>query len=170
MTSMMGVRSLALATGLLLAAALPAAEPPVTTIEFSPAVEAKLHSYGEDQRTLLQNAILVAVGRAAATSPAMAGREIAVRVEDVTPTHPTPAQLAADPAMSAARSKFLGGAQLTAEVRDANHHVLTVVNHSYFAYTLELGSSSLDPWADARLAIDQFGVKLAAACRGLLRS
>ncbi len=170
MTDMPWARRLALAGGLLLAGTLAAAAPPATTVGFAPAVVAKLQSYGEDQRATLKEAILAAVGRAAATTPAMAGLEIAVTVEDVTPTHLTPAQLAADPAASAVHNKFLGGAQLTAEVRDANHRVVTAVHHSYFARTLELGSSSLDPWADARLAIDQLAVKLAAACRALPRS
>jgi len=161
---------LALAAGLLLAGALPAAPPPPTTVELVPAVAAKMQSYGEDQRALLQQAILAAVAREAARTPAMAGLEIAVTIEDVTPTRPTPAQLAADPAASATHSKFLGGAQLRGEVRDASHHPLAVVNHGYSARTLALGSSSLDPWADARLAIDQFAVKLAAACRDLPRS
>lgn len=170
MTNRIRARRLAFAGSLLLAAALSAAAPAATTIEFAPAVLAKMHGYGEDQRVTLTNAIVAAVGHAAATTPAMAGLEIAVTVEDVTPTHLTPAQLAADPAASAVHNKSLGGAQLTAEVRDAGHRVLTVVHHSYFAPTLELGSSSLDPWADARRAIDQFAVKLAAACRSLPRS
>jgi hypothetical protein len=33
--------------------------------------------------------------------------------------------------------------------------------------SLPLGSVSLDPWADARLAIDGFAAKLGAACRHL---
>ena len=167
-------RRLALAGGLLLAAALPAAAlraaaPPATTVAFAPAVASRMQSYGEEQRVTLERAIVAAVDRVAAGTPAMTGLEIAVTVEDVAPTHLTPAQLAADPAASAVHNKSLGGAQLSAEVRDASHHVLTVVHHSYFARTLALGSSSLDPWADARLAIDQFAVKLAAACRALPR-
>jgi hypothetical protein len=38
------------------------------------------------------------------------------------------------------------------------------------AATLRLGSASLDPWADARLAIDEFAARLAVACRDLPRA
>jgi hypothetical protein len=170
MINMQWLRRGAAAAGLSLAGALSAASPPATTVTFTPAVTAKMQTYGEDQRATLEAAILAAVAREASRTPAMAGLEIAVTIEDVAPTHPTPAQLAGDPAMSATGSKFLGGAQLSAEVRDAGHQALAVVHHSYFARTLALGSSSLDPWADARLAIDEFAVKVAAACRGLPRS
>jgi hypothetical protein len=163
------LRRCALAGGLLLAAALSLAGP-ATTVGFAPAVLVKMRGYGDDQREVLQQAIVAAVAREAGRTRAMAALEIAVTVEDVAPTRPTPAQLAADPGMSPTLSKSLGGAQLRAEVRDADHHPLTVVNHSYFAPTLELGSRAFDPWADARLSIDQFAVKLAAACRALPRS
>ena len=170
MTTMTQIRRLTLAAGMLCAAALAALEPPATTVEFAPAVAAKMQDYGEDQRAPLANAILKAVAREAGKTPAMSGLEIAVTVEDVAPTRPTPAQLAANPSISVTHSKSLGGAQLRAEVRDAHHKVLTVVEHSYFAPTLALGSSAFDPWADAGRAIDQFAVKLAEACRDLPRS
>lgn len=167
MTSKMRLRRLALAAGLLLAGALSALEPPTTTIEFAPAVVAKMQGYGENERATLEAAIRAAVAREAARTPAMAGRQITVTVEEVAPTHPTREQLASNPAVDPVLTKFLGGAELAGEVRDANQHVVAKVTHRYFAPTLALGSSSLDPWADARRAIDQFAVKLAAACRDL---
>ena len=169
MQSMRWVRSWVFAAALVLGGASAAASPPAATVEFAPALAAKMQGYGEDQRAPLEQAILAAVARGGAGCPAMAGLEIAVTVEDAAPTHPTPAQLAADPAMSPTLSKSLGGARLRGELRDASHHVRAEVRHEYFAPTLGLGSSSLDPWADARLAIDQFGVKLTAACRALPR-
>jgi hypothetical protein len=72
-----------------------------------------------------------------------------------------------DPAVDAVRTKYLGGAELIGYVRDANRHLLATVSYRHFAPTLVQGSASLDPWADARLAIDQFAAKLAAACRDL---
>lgn len=167
MQSIGWARSWVFAAALALGGASAAASPPAATIEFAPAVAAKMRGFGEDQRALLEKAILAAVARAGAGCPAVAGLEIAVTVEDVAPTHPTPAQLAADPAMSPTLSKSLGGARLSGKVRDGGHHALAEVEHEYFAPTLGLGSSSLDPWADARLAIDQFAVKLTAACRAL---
>jgi hypothetical protein len=169
MSNLTGLRRLVPAAGLCLAAALPALEPPATTVEFAPAVMAKMQDYGEDQRAPLADAILAAVAREAGRTRAMSGLEITVTVEDVAPTRPTRAQLAANPAISVTHSKSLGGAQLRAEVRDAHHTVLTVVEHSYFAPTLGLGSPSFNPWGDADRAIDQFAVKLAAACRDLPR-
>jgi len=170
MTTMRRMWRLALAAGMLCAAALVALEPPATTVEFAPAVRAKMQDYGEDQRAPLAAAILKAVAREAGRTPAMSGLEIAVTVEDVAPTRPTPAQLAANPSISVTHSKSLGGAQLKAEVRDAHHKLLTVVEHSYFAPTLALGSPAFDPWADAGRAIDQFARKLAVACRDAPRS
>jgi len=170
MTGLMRAIRPALAGCLLLAGALPAAEPPRITIEFAPAAAEKMQTFGEEERATLEAAIRTALRRETAKAPAAAGVEIAVTVEDLAPTHPTRAQLAANPAASAAQTKFLGGAALTAELRDANHHVLRSVKHDYSARTLGLGSSSLDPWADARLAIDQFAVKVAAAYRDLPRS
>jgi hypothetical protein len=169
MTGLMRAMRLVLGAMLLLAGALPAAEPPQITIELAPAAAEKMHTFGEEERAMLQAAIRAALERETAKVPAAAGVQIAVTVEDLAPTHPTRAQLAADPAASAAQTKFLGGAALSAELRDANDHVLKAVNHDYSARTLGLGSSSLDPWADARLAIDQFAVKVAAACRDLPR-
>ena len=170
MTGLRSAMQLTLAAGVLLAGALAAGEPPATTVEFAPAVVAKMQSYGEDQRARLESAIVAAVERETAKVPAATGLQIAVTVEDVAPTRPTREQLAADPAVSDVQTKFIGGAALSAELRDASHHVLRTVSHDYFAPTLWLGSSSFDPWADARLAIDQFAVKVAAACRDLPRS
>jgi len=156
---------LILAAGLLLGGPLSAGEPPATTIEFAPAAAAKMQDYGENERATLEAAIRAAVAREAAKTPAMAGLQIAVTVVDVAPTHPTREQLANNPAASPVLTKFIGGAELAGEVRDANQHVVATVTHSYFARSLELGSSSIDPWGDARRAIDQFALKLAAACR-----
>ncbi len=88
-------------------------------------------------------------------------------VRDITPTHPTRKQLADDPAVDLTQTKFIGGAELAGEVRDANRQRLATVTYRHFPQTLALGSASPDPWADARLAIDQFAVKLAAACHDL---
>lgn len=153
----------------LLAAGAQAAQPQ-TTVTFAPAVALRMAVYGEGERAALEAAIDTALARATRGAPLPAGLAIKVTVEDVAPSHPTREQLMADPAADPTQTHLLGGAQLAGEVRDASGHVLTTVTHRYFPITLALGSSSLDPWADARLAIDQFAVKLAAACRDLSRS
>lgn len=137
------------------------------TVNFAPAVA--MASYGESERTTLEAAVDAALARATRKAPLPAGVSIQVTFEQLAPSHPTHAQQMADPAVDPIRTHFLGGAELVGVVRDASGHVLTTVKYSHFPPTLRLGSVSLDPWADARLAIDQFAVKLAAACRDLKR-
>jgi hypothetical protein len=162
---------IAVAAGSLLAPALLAGELPVSAIDFSPAVTAHLQdSYGADESAVLRAAILAAVSRETARVAIPAGLTVTATVREIAPTHPTRKQLGDDPAVDVTRTKFIGGAALAGEVRDANQHVLATVTYRYFPQTLQLGSVSLDPWADARLAIDQFAVKLAAACRDLPRT
>lgn len=158
-----------LAGAVLLASAARAAQPPAT-VAFAPAVADRMADYGESERATLEAAIDTALARATRGAPLPAGLTIEVTVEDLAPSHPTREQLMANPAADPTRTHFLGGAELAGAVRDSSGHVLTTVSHRYFPPTLGLGSASKDPWADARLAIDQFALKLAAACRGLPRS
>ncbi len=165
------LRSIGMILGcaLLLASASQGAEPR-TTVTFAPAVAGRMAAYGEAERATLESAVDTAVQRATRQVPLPAGATIQVTFEELAPSHPTRAQLMANPAADPTRTRFLGGAGLTGEVRDASGHVLATVRHRYFPPTLRLASASLDPWADARLAIDQFAIKLAAACRDLKRS
>jgi hypothetical protein len=159
---------IAVAAGSLLAPAVPAGELPVSAIEFSPVVTANLQDYyGADEGAVLRAAILAAVSREAARVAIRPGLTVSVTVREVTPTYPTRQQLADDPAVDLTRAKFIGGAALAGEVRDANGQRLATVTYRHFPQTLPLGSASLDPWGDARLAIDQFAVKLAAVCHDL---
>jgi hypothetical protein len=137
---------------------------------FAPRVSGELKGYGEEEGTVLRTAILTAVSRELGQVAAPSGLAITAVVQDLAPTHPTREQLTDDPAMDVARTKFIGGAELTGAVRDAGGRVLATVHYRHFPPNLELGSASLDPWADARLAIDQFAAKLAVACRKLPRA
>lgn len=157
-----------LAAAALLAPAVRAAQPQ-TRVAFAPAVADRMAAYGEGERATLESAIDTALARATRAAPLPAGLTIQVTVEDLAPSHPTREQLMANPAADPTRTHFMGGAELSGEVRDAGGHVLTNITHRYFPPTLRLGSASKDPWADARLAIDQFAIKLAAACRDLPR-
>lgn len=162
------MRYLALVAGLLLAPALTAGQLPVAAVDFSPAAMDKLQQqYGENEAATLQSAILAAVSQEAARVDIPAGLTVTVTVRDIAPTHPTRKQSADNPALDVIETKYIGGADLAGEVRDANQRILTTVTYRYFAPTLKLGSISLDPWADARLSIDRFAVKVAAACRRL---
>lgn len=161
-----------IASGLLLGSLSLAGQGPSITVDFAPRVSGELKRYGDEEGKVLRTAILTAVSRklrrVAAAAPS--GLAITVVVQDVAPTHPTRQQLADDPATDVARTKFIGGAELAGSVRDAGGRVLATVHYRHFPPNLELGSASVDPWADARLAIDQFASKLAVACSKLPRA
>ena len=158
-----------------LAALLPALLPGARAGELSGALvvfpqrlEARFKDdYGVDEEGVLRAAIVTAVSRALA--PVALPRPLGahITVENVAPTRPTRAQAFANPGLDDLRSKSLGGAALTAELRDAQGHLVTTVSYRYFAPTLASGSVAYDPWADARLAIDGFAARLAAAARAL---
>jgi hypothetical protein len=158
-----------LLVGLLLAPVLSAApsdEPaPAPLVDFAPAVFANMRDrYGSDEMAVLRAAIVTAVSRATA-GLVPDGATVAVTVRDIAPSHPTRRQQAVEPAVDPTRTKFIGGADLAGEVRDAHGHVLVSIMYRYYPLTLGMASPVPDPWADARLAIDQFAAKLAAACR-----
>jgi hypothetical protein len=159
------IRLISVTAAVLLTPALPASQPVGTVIEFSPQVTAQLQRYGGDEAATLRAAINTALARETGRVALPEGARITVTLQDVAPTHPTRKQLSDDPAQDVVRTKFLGGAELAGSVQDAGKHVVASVSYRHFAPTLGLGSGSLDPWADARLAIDQFALKLAAACR-----
>jgi hypothetical protein len=166
---------IAAATALLLAPALPAtqsmppAQPVPTAVEFAPAAAAKMRRYGESERATLTSAIVSAVSRQSSCAAVPGELTVAVTVQDVASTRPTLKQQTDNPTLDPVRTKYLGGAALSGEVRDASHNVVTRVSYRYFPFSLPLGSVSVDPWADARLAIEGFAAKLARACRDLGR-
>jgi len=167
MPSLLHIGRISIAAGLLLAPALPAGELSAITIDFAPRVTTKLQRYGADEAAALRAAIVAALGRETGRVAMPANLVTTVMVQDIAPSHPTAEQVSDDPAVDAVRTKYLGGAELIGYVRDANQHVVAVVTYRHFAPTLVEGSASLDPWADARLSIEQFAAKLAAACRDL---
>ena len=167
MPSLLHIGRISIAAGLLLAPVLLAGELAVTAIEFAPRVTTKLQRYGADEAATLRSAILAAVARETGRVATPESLAVTVRVQDIAPTHPTRKQVSDDPAVDAVRTKYLGGAELIGYVRDANQHLVATVTYRHFAPTLAQGSASLDPWADARLAIDQFAARLAAARRDL---
>lgn len=148
---------------------LPAAELAVTRVNFAPEVSAKLQDYGESEGATVRAAILSAVARESKRVAVPAGLGVSVMVEDLAPSRLTRKQLNDNPSLDVVHSKSLGGAELKGEVSDAQRHVLTTVSYRYFPSEITLGSVAHDPWADARLAIDGFAAKLAAACRELPR-
>jgi hypothetical protein len=158
---------IAVAAGLLRVPALPAGQLPVSEVDFTPAAQEKMQWYGQEVRATLQSAILVAVSREAARAAVPPGLRVAITVQDLAPTHPTRQQLADDPTLDVLRTRYLGGAELTGQVRDVDQRVLTTVHYRHFPLTLKLGSRSSDPWADARVAIDELAARLAAAGRKL---
>jgi hypothetical protein len=150
------------------AAVLSAAALPVNAIEFAPAVMTSLRDrYGIEETGVLRSAILTAVSHATEGVAVAPGLTVNVTVRDIAPSHPTPRQMADDPGVDV---RFIGGADLSGEVRNAQGHVVANVMYRYYPPAIGLGSPAPDPWADARLAFDQFAAKLAAALRRIAPS
>ncbi|HEY7964896.1 MAG: hypothetical protein ACHP9U_04040 [Steroidobacterales bacterium] len=149
------------------AAAVSAGQLPVTAVEFTPEVQDKLRQYGAPEAAVLQAAILESVSRAAARTTLADGLTVTITVRDVAPTRPTRQQSADDPALDVMQTRYLGGAALVGEVRDARQQLVATVRHRYFSPAIRDAALSPDPWGDARLAIEQFTARLIKACRKL---
>ena len=154
------------AAGLLLPLSGPGAELTVGRVDFAPAVSTKLQEYGESEGAAVRDAIVTEVSRASQPH-APPGLSVAVTVLDLAPSRLTRKQLNDDPSLDVLHSRSLGGAELKGEVRDAQQHLLTTVSYRYFAPDIAAASPARDPWADARVAVDGFAAKLAAAARDL---
>jgi len=134
------------------------------TVEFAPDAAAALQkTYGSREEGALRAAILAALGKEQRHDALPEGVSLKVTVRQVKPTHPTLQQQLDNPSLSAARTRYLGGADLVGEVRDARQQVLATVDYRNFADVPAAGSPSLDPWADARQAIEGFAAKFASA-------
>ena len=132
-------------------------------IVFPPRLEARFTDvYGADEEGVLRAAIISAVTRT--LEPLHLARPLGARisVDDVAPTRPTRAMMNANPSLSDTRSKFHGGAALTAELRDARGTLIETLRYERYPPTVASGSPAQDPWADARLAIEGFAAQLAA--------
>ena len=139
-------------------------------MEFDPAVAALFqNTYGTKEADVLRAAILTALAKKDNLGAIPSGLILKVTVRNVAPTHPTMQQQLGDPSLSPARTRYLGGADLVGELRDSKQQVLATVGYSNFAGVLPESSPSLDPWADARLTIDTFADRLAAACTKLTK-
>ncbi|HYL70159.1 MAG TPA: hypothetical protein VEY89_02510, partial [Candidatus Dormibacteraeota bacterium] len=97
------------------------------------------------------------------------GLAVTITVSDLAPTRPTRQQSADAPALDVMHTRYLGGAALVGEVRDAHQQLVATVRHRYFSPSIREAAMSPDPWGDARLAIDQFSARLIKACRKLAR-
>src|SRR5436309_2546110 len=116
MPSLLHLGRISIAAGLLLAPVLLAGKLSAIAIDFPPRLMAKLQRYGTDETAALRAAILAAVARETGRVATPDGLAVAVIVQDVAPTHPTRRQVSDDPAVDAARTKYLGGAELTGYV------------------------------------------------------
>jgi hypothetical protein len=153
----------ALGVSLLLVQAVLAQVSQETTVAFDPAVATLLQrTYGAKEASVLRSDILAAVAKQESHAPIPDGLTLKVTVRKVMPTHPTMKQQLDDPSLSPVHTRYLGGADLVGEVLDSRQQVLATVSYRNFADVLAAGSPSLDPWADARQAIDAFAAKLAA--------
>jgi hypothetical protein len=154
----------AIGASVLLAQAVFAEASREATVDFDPAVATLLQkTYGAKEAGVLRSDILAAVAKAESHAPIPDGLTLKVTVRKVMPTHPTMKQQLDDPSLSPVRTRYLGGADLVGELRDSKQQVLATIRYRNFADVLAAGSPALDPWADARQAIDTFAAKLAAA-------
>jgi hypothetical protein len=154
---------IAIGAGALLAQAVFAEASRDPTVDFDSSVTTLLQrTYGIKEAGVLRSDILAAVAKEESHAPIPEGLTLKVTVRKVMPTHPTMQQQLDDPSLSPVRTRYLGGADLVGELRDSKQQVLATVNYRNFAEVLPAGSPSLDPWADARQAIDAFAAKLAA--------
>jgi hypothetical protein len=161
----------AISASLLLAQAGFAEHSQETTVAFDPAVTALFQKdYGTQEAGVLRSTIIAALAKQESRAAIPDGMTLKVTVRRVKPTHPTMKQQLDDPSLSPARSRSLGGADLVGEIRNSNQQVVATVGYSNFADVLPAGAVSLDPWADARLAIDAFAAKCAATWDKLPKS
>lgn len=155
----------------LLAQLAVAATSPQTTVSFDPAVTTSLEkTYGANEAGVLRSAILAALAKQEQRAAPPTDLSLKVTVRQLKPTHPTMKQQLDNPSLSPAHTHYLGGADLVGQLVDSNQHVLANVDYRDFADVLPAGSPSLDPWADARLAIDGFAAKVAATWGKLPKS
>jgi hypothetical protein len=142
-----------------------------TTVAFDPAVTALFQKdYGTHEAGVLRSTIIAALAKEERHAAIPEGLTLKVTVRSVAPTHPTMKQQLDDPSLSPVRSRSLGGADLVGEIRNSSQQIVATVGYSNFAAVLPAGSVSLDPWADARLAIDAFAAKFAATWDKLPKS
>ena len=132
------------------------------TVTFAPRIAATIHdTYGPAEAEVLREAVRSALSDSLLNAGSGRDVKVAVEVTNVAPTHPTRQQSVDSPSLGPIRSRSLGGAALTGTVRGPNGQVLATLNFERFAPDLSTISSSIDAWADARLAIRQFASQLA---------
>lgn len=143
-----------------------AAADPVTNVTFSPELQTELEeTYGVREGEFLQDSIRRSIENALQRSGADLSRAatIDVTVIDADPSRPTFKELGDTPGLDYFHSIRVGGAELTAVIRDANGTVLSEVEHRRYAHTLNEVSFSHSTWGDARRAIRTFAEKVADA-------
>lgn len=140
---------------------------PVTVVISEPLQKALAANYGQEEAAVLQqtvnDSLMQAMKRAGlAQRPELRSE---VLISDARPSHPTRHQQSKNPSIDPVRSISLGGATLSAVLRDAAGHELDRVSYDHYASSLAEASASLDPWSDARLTINRFADQVAESYR-----
>lgn len=155
----------ALAGALCIAAPASAGSLKIEPIGFSPALQTKLErTLGEREGVHLQRMVARALDRALEDTPSGAPVRIEVTIVDAQANRPTFRQLADNVSLDYSGSFGIGGAALTAILRDADGREIGQIAHRYYGHDIELAAYGPD-WADAQRAIDQFARKVARAYR-----
>jgi len=132
-----------------------------------PLQKALAASYGSEEALVLQQAVSDGVARATrrARLDTRPQPRTEVLLSDARPSHPTRHQQSQNPGIDPVHSMSLGGATLSAVLRDADGRELERVSVEHYANSFAEASASLDAWADARLTIDRFADRLVQAYR-----
>jgi hypothetical protein len=165
--SLAGAFALITTTTAIAATPAAAAVAPDTVVIAERLQKALATNYGSEEGVVLQRTVADSLARAMqhAGLTARADLRLEVLLSDARPSHPTRHQLSANPALDFVRSKSLGGATLSAVLRDANGKELERVSFDRYATMLSEVSPALEAWADARLAIDRFADEVVKAYR-----
>ncbi len=147
----------------------------IPAVTLSEALQEKLHEdYGEREGPILQDyareAVANALTRAGADISDSAAARVDITIEDARVSKPTFEQMSRKPGLDYGASVSLGGAELSAVIRNAGGEAIAEVRHEYRAYDLFNGPYALWTWSDAHRAMRQFASKVARAYSANLAS
>jgi hypothetical protein len=124
---------------------------------------------GEYLRSNVEHSVRSALVRRGLTLGAGAPISIEVAIVDARPNAPTMLQLVHEPALDPMLSYSVGGAELTAVLRNASGQQVAEVRHKRYNSSIVEVMPPTGIWQEAHRAIDQFAEKVADAYAAQLR-
>jgi hypothetical protein len=142
----------------------------LTTVTLSAHLQEKLrNTFGASEGAVLQKDVADQFGPMLKRGCGPDAAAVEVSIEDADPSHPTRKQLADRPSGDLLRTKYLGGARLSARLLKADTSVLLELSYNHYPATLKTVSTSGNPWADAHSSFGQFADKMKAACKARVK-